>query len=122
MVRDLLQHLDIHKSMGLDGIDPRVLRELVEMLTEPLSIIYPHSWQTGEVLTDWHPANVMPIHKKGLKNELGNYRPVSLTWKGHGTDHPECHYAAHEGHRGDQAQSAWVYERQVLLDKPNFLL
>ena len=27
MVRDLLYHLDTHKSMGLDGIHPRVLRE-----------------------------------------------------------------------------------------------
>ncbi|PKU33785.1 rna-directed dna polymerase from mobile element hypothetical protein [Limosa lapponica baueri] len=46
MVRDLLQNLDINKSMGPDGIH---LRELAEGLTEPLSIIYQQSWQTGEV-------------------------------------------------------------------------
>ena len=40
MVGDLLQHLDVRKSMGPDGIHPRVLRELVEELTKPLSIIY----------------------------------------------------------------------------------
>ena len=38
-VYDLLPHLDTHKSMGLDGIHPRVLRELAEELTKPLSII-----------------------------------------------------------------------------------
>ncbi|PKU41110.1 hypothetical protein llap_8580 [Limosa lapponica baueri] len=65
--------------MGSDGIHPRVLRELVDVLTEPLSIIYQQSWQTGEVPADWHLANVMPIHKKGWQDDPGNYRPVSLT-------------------------------------------
>ncbi|KAK4808577.1 hypothetical protein QYF61_009880 [Mycteria americana] len=48
-VNDLLRHLDTHKSMGPDGIHPRVLRELVEELAKPLSIIYQQSWLTGEV-------------------------------------------------------------------------
>ncbi|KAK4830906.1 LOW QUALITY PROTEIN: hypothetical protein QYF61_014105 [Mycteria americana] len=79
MVSDLLHHLDTHKSMGPDGIHPRVLRELVEVLTKPLSIIYQQSWLTGEVPVDWKLTNVMPIYKKGQKEGLGNYRPVSLT-------------------------------------------
>ncbi|KAK4819370.1 hypothetical protein QYF61_001649 [Mycteria americana] len=79
MVSDLLHHLDSHKSMGLDGIHPRVLRELAEVLTKPLSIIYQQSWLTGEVAADWRLANVTPIYKKGWKEDLGNYRPVSLT-------------------------------------------
>ncbi|GAB0209629.1 mitochondrial enolase superfamily member 1 [Grus japonensis] len=33
----------------------------------------------GEVPVDWRLANVMPIHKKGQKEDPGNYRPVSLT-------------------------------------------
>lgn len=41
MVGDLLQHLDVHKSMGPDGIHLRILRELAEELGKPLSIIYP---------------------------------------------------------------------------------
>ncbi|GAB0186408.1 receptor-type tyrosine-protein phosphatase zeta [Grus japonensis] len=76
MVSDLLHHLDTHKSMGLDGIQPRVLRELVEVLTKPLSIIYQQSWLTGEVLVDWRLANVNPvqtlIYKKGRQEYPGN--------------------------------------------------
>ncbi|KAK1207000.1 LIN1 transcriptase, partial [Pygoscelis papua] len=78
-VNDLLCHLDAHKSMGPDGIHPRVLRELAEELAKPLSIIYQWSWLTGEVPDDWRLANVMPIYKKGRKEDPGNYRPVSLT-------------------------------------------
>ncbi|KFV50858.1 hypothetical protein N328_12513, partial [Gavia stellata] len=79
MVSDLLHHLDTHKSMGPDGIHPRALRELAEVLTEPLSNIYQQSWLTGKVPADWRLANVTPIYKKGWKEDPGNYRPVSLT-------------------------------------------
>ncbi|KAJ7404374.1 hypothetical protein BTVI_72474 [Pitangus sulphuratus] len=40
VVTDLLCHLDAHKSMGLDRIHPRVMRELAEDLNKHLSIIY----------------------------------------------------------------------------------
>ncbi|KAK4830653.1 hypothetical protein QYF61_012533 [Mycteria americana] len=63
MVSDLLHHLDTHKSMGPDGIHPRVLRELAEVLTKPLSILYQPSWLTREVPIDWRLANVMSIYK-----------------------------------------------------------
>ncbi|KAK4831740.1 hypothetical protein QYF61_018870 [Mycteria americana] len=79
MVSDLLHHLDTHKSMGPDEIHPRVLKELADVLTKPLSIIYQQSWLTGEVPADWRLANVTPIYKKGRKEDPGNYRPVSLT-------------------------------------------
>ncbi|KAK4815580.1 hypothetical protein QYF61_004097 [Mycteria americana] len=79
MVSDLLHHLDTHKSMEPDEIHLRVLKELADVLTKPLSIIYQQSWLTGEVPADWRLANVTPIYKKGWKEDLGNYRPVSLT-------------------------------------------
>ena len=60
-VSDLLHHIDIHKSMGPDGVHLRVLKELV--LAKLLSIIYQQSWLTREVPTDWKSANVMPIYK-----------------------------------------------------------
>ncbi|GAB0178052.1 mitochondrial enolase superfamily member 1 [Grus japonensis] len=79
MVRDLLHHLDTHKPMEPDGIHPGVLRELVEVLTKPLSTIYQQSWLNGQVPVDWRLANVTPMYEQGWKVDLGNYRPVSLT-------------------------------------------
>ncbi|KAK4824107.1 hypothetical protein QYF61_010627 [Mycteria americana] len=52
--------------------------------TKGLSVLYnaevlPRSWESGEVPDDWKLANVIPIYKKGVREDPGNYRPVSLT-------------------------------------------
>ena len=60
-------------------IHVRVLRELAEVITWPLSTLCQHSWSTGDVPEDWRLAIVSPIYKKGCEEDLKNYRPVSLT-------------------------------------------
>ena len=52
-VRDLQLQLDCHKSMGLDRLHPRVMRELADVIAEPVSIIYQCFLLTGEVPEDW---------------------------------------------------------------------
>ncbi|GAB0209533.1 mitochondrial enolase superfamily member 1 [Grus japonensis] len=78
-VRDRLGKLNIHKSMGPDGMYPQVLKELADVIARPLSIIFERSWRTGEVPEDWRKASVTLVLKKGKKEDPGNYRPVSLT-------------------------------------------
>uniref|UniRef100_A0A672UQA6 Reverse transcriptase domain-containing protein n=1 Tax=Strigops habroptila TaxID=2489341 RepID=A0A672UQA6_STRHB len=78
-VRDHLKNLNMHKSMGLDEIHLRVLKELANEVAKPLSVIFEKSWQSGEVPNDWKKLNITPIFKKGKMDHQGNYRPVSLT-------------------------------------------
>ena len=75
----LLQKLNPGKAPGPDGMYPSILKDLAEEISEPLSTLFMQSVREGKVPQDWRDANVMPIFKKGSKQEACNYRPISLT-------------------------------------------
>ena len=79
IVKEYHTTLNKFKSPGVDELHLRVLKELAEELSELLSIIFLKSWGTSEVSEDWRRANIVPIFKKGKKEEPGHYRPVNLT-------------------------------------------
>ncbi len=74
-----LTNLRIDKSAGPDKMHPRLLKELADVIVEPLTIIFKSSVKMGIVPQQWKDAVVTPIFKKGSKADPANYRPVSLT-------------------------------------------
>ena len=78
-VQTLLENLNPNKSMGPDGLHPRVMKHLAAVIAPSLTAIYNKSLQTGEVPQDWRKANIAPIFKKGERYTAANYRPISLT-------------------------------------------
>ena len=78
-IRNKLNKLRSDKAPGVDGILPRFLREITDELVEPLAMLFARSMETGEIPSDLRAANVTPIHKKGSRSKVENYRPVSLT-------------------------------------------
>ena len=56
-----------------------VLKNCAAALSKPLTTLFNISYVTGCIPEDWKLASIVPIHKKGEKGSVDNYRPVSLT-------------------------------------------
>lgn len=65
----------MRKCMGFDRIHAKLLKELEDVTAGPLSAIYQRSWEAGEVLADRRLADAIHIHKKGMREDPGSYRP-----------------------------------------------
>ena len=74
----LISSLQISKSSGPYSIPVNVLHMLKKDISIPLSKIFNLSMKTGVHPDCLKLAMVIPIHKKGSKLEVGNYRPISL--------------------------------------------
>ncbi len=79
---DVLNYLDKmkeNKSPGPDRIYPKILKNIKNEISTPLTQIFNKSLKEKTVPNDWKLANVTPIFKKGDRKLPGNYRPISLT-------------------------------------------
>ena len=59
-------------------ISIRMLKLCGEAICRPLNIIFKTCLNTGKFPSEWKKGNVAPIHKKDDKQNVKNYRPVSL--------------------------------------------
>ena len=67
------------KAAGPDGIHGMILKHCAFGLAYPLSKLFKISYNTGIIPKEWKEACVVPVHKKGSKSDVENYRPISLT-------------------------------------------
>ena len=73
------------------------------------------TYRTPQIYIYLYISHLQEGQERG-SGELQACQPDLGAGEGYGADHPECHHRAHAGQPGDQAQPAWGYERQVLLD------
>ena len=78
-VKDIIKNLDPNKAPGPDQIHGKILKNCASALCTPLTLLFQSSFYTCSIPNDWKTANVVPVYKKGSKNSVQNYRPISLT-------------------------------------------
>ena len=77
MIAKKIKKMKDNKSPGVDGIPPKLLKEIVEQISTPLANFFNLSLE-GIVPSEWKEATIT-LFKKGSRNQPENYRPVSLT-------------------------------------------
>lgn len=66
------------KAVGIDQIPTKLLKSTAVIIAKPLTHIINLSLATGLFPLKLKISMVKPIHKKGDKKHIGNYRPISL--------------------------------------------
>ena len=74
-----LLDLNPSKACGPDLLTPQLLKRRAAFICEPLCNLFNQSMSMGLLPKDWTSANVVPVHKKGDRRFVSNYRSISLT-------------------------------------------
>ena len=77
-VERAIKALNNSKSPGADRIPVKILKDAVNLVSKPLTLIYNVSLERGIFPKIWKLARVTPIHKAGTKTDVNNYRPISV--------------------------------------------
>ena len=77
-IKRIICKLDPNKAHGHDMISIRMLKMSDDAIIEPLLKIFKNCLKCGIFPDDWKKGNIVPIFKKGDKQNIKNYRPVSL--------------------------------------------
>lgn len=73
-----LRSLDPSKGPGPDGIPPSFFKRVANHLCEPLHLLFNKCISEGVFPDVWKIAHLTPVFKKGSKNDVENYRPISI--------------------------------------------
>lgn len=72
------KRLNPKKFVGSNEIPSFFIRNLICVLARPLCGLFNSSLVQGTYLNRWKKAKICPIHKKGDREDVENYRPVAL--------------------------------------------
>ena len=77
-VMDNLLPLKSNKAMGFDKISARMLKIAAPVIAPSVVKIMNFSLESAVFLKRWKTAKVTPLYKSGDRNDVNNYRPVSV--------------------------------------------
>ena len=75
---NILTKVDCNKATGPDNISNELLKNTSVGLAYPLMKLINKSLEASIFPSCWKNANVIPVHKKNRRDDITNYRPISL--------------------------------------------
>lgn len=73
-----LKKIDPQKGAGPDSLPPIFVKRCGPGLAFPLTLIFNRSLEEGIFPEEWKKARIVPVHKKGDRMDIKNYRPISI--------------------------------------------
>ena len=70
MIANQFNKMKNHKSLRVDGIPPKLLKEIVEQISKPLANLFNFSLEQGMVPSQWKDTNITPLFKKGSNQKI----------------------------------------------------
>ena len=77
-VQKAIKSLKFGKAVGLDNLPNEFIINAGDRFTELLVVLFNKVKQSGSFPSCWNRGRVSLIHKKGPKEVLGNYRPLTV--------------------------------------------
>ena len=76
-IRQAASKLKMSYSPGPDGLPSVLLKNCIEGILDPLLHVFSLSLSTGTFPQNWKAAHIFPVHKKGPRDDVSNYRGIS---------------------------------------------
>jgi len=77
-VRSLLLSLDVNKSIGDDGLSPRILKSCAQPLSGPLTSLFRKICRQSIFPASWKISRITPVFKRGSRSDPTCYRPIAV--------------------------------------------
>ena len=77
-IAKIISHLDLNKAHDHDMLSIRMIKLRGNSICKPLWISFNDRLNEVKFRHEWKKVDAVPVHKKGNKRSLKNYRPVSL--------------------------------------------
>ena len=77
-ISDIIKSIQSKTSKDIDNLSMKIIKRLSNALVDPLTHFFQEIVHKGKIPKFLKRAKVIVLHKKGPKEDMNNYRPISL--------------------------------------------